>query len=494
MAKKPTQQETAEAPQTPREYTDKDKSRARQWFRKADDLRQRRDYDYAIECYITGLEFWPDAVEDAHKPLRSLALQRQQSGGRKPGTMEKLKKSTSGKDPLKAMLNAEYLLAKDPTNATYLDALLKNAALLDLGDTLKWIAPLVFESLRKDKKPNMARFKTFRQVLVEAGERAENRGDEPFAAWCYEQAVNSLDYLVVRNPSDMALKDEQRDLAGRLTIARGKYEDADSFRDSLRDADKQKLLHDGERAKQGEQTLEALIAARKAEYEANPTVPGKINAYVDALLKPERTKEENLAIELLMKAYRESDNYSFKVRADDIRLRQLHRRTRRLLKQAQTTGSESDKQQYRLAAMEQRQTELDIYRERVQKYPTDLRMKYKLGSALFRAGEYDEAIPLLQEAQADPRSRTRAQIMIGRAFHEKGEYAEAIAVLEEAYANHDAPQDELGREMLYWIGRSQEAAGDVEKAREAYGKLLRLDYNYAKGEARKRYEALKNAV
>jgi tetratricopeptide (TPR) repeat protein len=472
-------------------FSEKDKSRARQWFAKAQDLRERRDYDYAIECYINGLNFWTEAVEEGLMPLWSLAVQRHQAGGKKPGMMESLKYSMTGKDPKKCLLNAEHLMAKDPTNNSYLDGVLKNANRADLPKTLKWIAPRVFESMRKDKKPNIGRFKSFRQVLVEAGDRADQRGDPQFAAWCYEQAVNAIDYLVARNPTDMALKDDQRDLSGKLTIARGKYADADSFRDSLQDAGKQKLLHDAERAKQSEQTLEALIAAERAEYEANPTVPGKIYAYVGALLKPERRKEELIAIDVLVKAYESSRNYSFKERADDIRLRQLRRQTRRWRERARKTGSEEDQQQYRLAEMEERQTEVEIYRERVQRYPTNLRLKYFLGRTLFRSQQYDEAIPLLQEAQGDPRSRVQCQLMIGRAFFEKGSYSQAADALREAFEQYDVVGDETSKQMMYWLGQAYEAGGKVDEAKAIYGKLLRLDYNYADGDARQRHESLK---
>lgn len=489
----PEDKETAELGRDgPPEFSEKDKSRARKWFAKAQDLRERRDYDYAIESYLNGLDFWTDAVEEGHMPLWSLAIQRQQAGGKKPGMMDGLKKPMTGKDPKKCLLNAEHLLAKDPTNAGYLDGVLKNANRADLPETLKWIAPKVLDSLRKEKKPNAGRFKSFRQVMVEAGERADQRGDPQLAAWCFEQAVNAVDLLVARNPTDMALRDEQRDLSGKLTIARGKYGDADSFRDSLQDADKQKLLHDGERAKQGEQTLEALIAAEREEYEANPTVPGKINAYVNALLKPERKKEEQVAIEVLMTAYQELVNYSFKQRADDVRLRQLHRRTRRWKEKAEQSGADDDRQQYRLARMEEQQTELEIYRERVEKYPTDLRLKFRLGRALFAVQEYDEAIPLLQEASADPRSRVSCRVLIGRSFFEKGSFSQAAEVLTEALEHYELSGDELSKNMLYWIGRAHEGDGKVEEALAAYGKLLRQDYNYANGDARRRHENLKS--
>jgi hypothetical protein len=491
MAKNAAPKETQAGSDEPPVFSEKDKSRARQWFKKAQDLRERRDYDYAIESYIQGLDFWTDAVEEGHMPLWSLAVQRQQVGGKKPGTMERLKYSMTGKDAKKSLLNAEHLLAKDPSNGGYLDGVLRNASRANLPETLKWIAPKVLDSMRKEKKPNPSRFKTFRQTLVEAADRADEHGDPQLAAWCYEQAVNAVDYLVARNPTDMTLKDEQRDLSGKLTIARGKYDDADSFRDSLQDAGKQKLLHDAERAKQGEDTLEALIEAERQEYEAQPTVAGKINAYVNALLKPERKREELIAIEVLTKAYDQLSNYSFKERADDIRLRQLRRTTRRLQERAERTGSDDDRQQFRLATMEEHQTRLAIFRERVQKYPTNLKLKFQLGRALFHSKEYDEAIPLLQEATGDPASRIRSQLMIGRAFFENASFTQAAEVLGEALENYEVSGDNTSKEMLYWIGRANEADGNAEAALATFGKLLRQDYNYAGGDARKRHEELK---
>ena len=475
----------------PREFSEKDKSKARSWFKKAGEEREKRNYDYAIESYIRGLEFWPEAVDEGHKPLWALAIQRLQAGGKKPGMMGSLKLSMTGKDPIISLLNAEQLLAKDPTNVSYLDGVMKNAARAELPETLMWITPHVFDSMRKDKKPNIGRFKTFRQVMVDAGAQASEADNHPVATWCFEQAVNALDYLIARDPSNMALKDEQRDLSGKLTIAKGKYDDAGSFRESLRDADKQKLLHDAERAKQGEQTLEALIEAERQEYEANPTVSGKINAYVDALLKPERKKEDLAAMKVLLKAYKELDNYSFKQRADDVKLRLLRRRTRAWKAKATKTGTDEDKQQARLAAMEERQSELDVFRERVRKYPTDLRLRYRLGRALFQMGLHEEAIPMLQEATADPRSRTQCQLMIGRSFFARESYGQAAEVLTEALNDYDRSGDDTSKEMMYWIGRALEANGQREEARAAYGKLLRLDYNYAQGDARKRHDSLK---
>lgn len=347
----------------------------------------------------------------------------------------------------------------------------------------------MYDSLRRDKKPNRGRFKAFREVMVEAAGRAEGWSDNALETWFLEQAVQSLEYLISRNPSDEELKNEQRDLAGKLTIARGKYEQAEDFRESLHEAEKQKLLHDADRVRQSEHTLDNLIAAVRQEWEAAPTNVGKLNALVDALLKDESKAREDEAVGILLDIHEKTRNYSLKVRADDIRLRQLARQARGLVAKARQTGVAEDQQQARLSLLEHQQTAIDVYRERVAKYPTDLRMKYRLGTALFETGQYDEAIPLLQAAVSDPRSRVHCQMLIGRAFLEKGAAAQAVEVLREALSHEDMTED-IGKPLLYWMGRAHEAAGQVEEAKAAYGKLLRQDYNYLDGDARKRLEAL----
>lgn len=479
-----------EPPTAPAGASEGDKKKARAWFKKAEDCRERREYDYAIECYIQGLGLWPDAVEEGHMPLRAVSIQRQQTGGKKPGMFESMKTSVTGKDTTKAMLNAEQLLAKDPANASFVDALLKNANKAGYNEVVKWAAPLAFDSMKRDKKPDKGRFKNFRSVLVETSERASAQGDVPLSVWLLEQALNSLEYMLARMPGDEDLRIEQREMAGRLAIEKGKYETADDFRDSIRDADQQKHLHDAERLRQSDETYDSLLTAVRKAYEEEPVASHRINSYVDALLKREEKEYEDQAIAVLLKAAEDTRSYNYKQRADDIRLRQLSRQTRQLIEKARQSGSEEDKQQARLARAEQAQAEMEIYQERVAKYPTDLRLKFKLGVTFFNAGRYDDAIPVLQVAQNEPRSRTRSQMLIGRAFLEKGSPAQAVEVLKDLLDGAELTDDVL-KEATYWLGRALEADGRGEDAKAAYGKLLRQDYNYAGGDARRRMEALK---
>ena len=329
--------------------------------------------------------------------------------------------------------------------------------------------------------------------MAEAADQASAAGAGPIATHLLEQAVNSVDFLVARGGTDDALRDEQRDLSGRLTIVKGKYSDSESFRDSIQDSDSQKRLHDAERSKQGVETQRALLDAARQEFAEHPDDTRVLNKFVDALVRTEAREYEDEAVQVLEAAYQRDRNYAHKSRADDIRLRQLQRQVRQARAAAQQSGSDDDKQQARLSAKELIQLEGDVYRERVKQYPTDLRMKYRLGRALFAAHEFDEAIPVLQQAQGDPRSRLQARVLMGRAFFENGSFGQAREVLRETLDEHETPADDTGKELLFWLARACEENQEHEAASDYYGKLLRLDYNYANGEARQRLERLKQS-
>ncbi len=55
-------------------FSETEKEKARLWFQKGQSLAAQRNYDYAIATYLSGLEIWPDAVEEGHKPCRAAAL------------------------------------------------------------------------------------------------------------------------------------------------------------------------------------------------------------------------------------------------------------------------------------------------------------------------------------------------------------------------------------------------------------------------------------
>ncbi len=463
------------------QFSDKDITTARKWFKQAAKLTKDRNYDYAIECFLTGLKFWPEAVEEGHQPLRAAAYARWETGGKKPGTLEAMKHSMSGRDAVQALLNAEWLWARDPNSLSYMEGMVKSAAKAKCEQTLLFIGPIYFEAAKNAKKLSKDPFLLLRKSYAETGERCERRGDLKRATQLFEGALTVLQVLRTLARTSMEFDRELTDLATRVTIIKGKYDSAEDFRTSVKDSDAQKDIHDRERMVIDEKRLDELIAQARKDWKANPQVTAKLVNLVDLLCRHEINEREAEAVRLLDQQYSSTNNYSYKSRADDIRMKQLRREVR------QTTAG-GNKDAGRQAQREQLKFELGIFKERVDQYPTDNRLKFEYGRRLFRARKLDQAIPMLQEARNDPKNRTVCMLLIGRCFFEKGFASQAIASFNQAIEEHELIGDDLGKELHYWLGRACESAGKQEEAERAYGQVIQWDYNYK--DVRGRLEAL----
>lgn len=480
MSTKPDKSNDKEPSAKP-EFGPKEIDRARECFEKAQDLAEKKNYDYAIEWYINGLEQWPEAVEEGHKPCRAAALFR---GPKKVSFMNTMKYKTTGKDAKKAMLNAEMLLSKDPRSISFMEAMFKNAAKAGYDATAMWIGEMLGEAAAREEKPNPARFAAMREIYEKIGDRAEET-DLPLAIDALGRAVEALSRLFALKPRDLDISTDLRDVAGKLTILKGRYSSADSFTESIDDKEAQRDLHDKERVVQSEDRMDELISQAQSRYEANPTDRAAITELVDLLCRREQYEEETKAIGILVKAFRETNEYRFKMRADDIRMKQLGRKAREIV------GS-GDRAEAKRHWLEQLKFELAVFRDRVKQYPTDMRIRFEYGRRLFDARRYDDAIPILQEARNEPKTRHHCILYIGRCFFQKGFFAQAANVFREAIDSYEMPDDRLGKELHFWWGRSFEEDGRVEEALKVYGQLIEWDYNYRQGDVRKRLERLKN--
>jgi len=364
-----------------------------------------------------------------------------------------------------------------------MEAMFKNAARAKFEQTVMWIGEILADAADREEKPGLDRFATMRKVYEEMGDRHRNT-DPAMAIAAYDRAVRALSRMSSLKPQDMNISTDLRDVAGKLTILKGKYDTADSFRDSQHDSDAQRELHDKDRAFQSDERVEELIAAAEKRLEEDPTDRNRINDLVNLLCRRENEKDEVRAIGMLVKAYKSSNDYRFKMRADDIRMAQLRRVARQ-------TAASGDRHAVQHHLREQLRFELSVFKERAQQYPTDLRVRYQYGLRLFRAGRPDEAIPVLQEARNDPKIRSSCNLCIGRCFFEKGYHTQAIETFREAIRTHEHHDDDLGKDLNYRLGRAYEAAGQKEEALKIYGQIIQWDYNYRSGEVRKRIDDLK---
>ncbi len=463
--------------------TDEDRAKANKWFARARELGEKRQFDYAIEYYVNGLEFWPDAVEEALKPLHGCAVARRQTGGKKPGLTDTLKRSVNDKDPKQAFLNSLWLFGRDPDNTSYVEALAKNSSRLRAEDAARWSAGVLHKTLESNAKTSAKQFQSLVQLYEELGDRAATRAEHAFGVAVFTSGVEVINLWRRRIPKDSTVENALKGLSTKLTILKGKYSDGGSYRDSIVDAEEAADLHDQQRSVTSDDRMDELIVKAEAEFNQNPENAAVIKQFIDMLCRREREDEEMKAIGVLVAEYKRSDEYRWKQLADDIRMKQLGRAVR----DAQKSG-EADA--VKKARIEQLRFELSVFKDRVERYPTDNRMRFELGVRRFHAGQFDEAIPLLQSARNDPKNRAAADTFLGRCFFRKGYFVQAINSLKDAAQEYEITDDDLAKTMQYWLGRAQEAASKYDDARATYGAILRQDYNYS--DVRARLDALTN--
>lgn len=451
-------------------------AKARKWFTRAREWAEKRQWDGALEYYVNGLELWPDAVEEALKPLHGCSVARRHGGGAKPGFTETLKRSTTDKNALQAFVNSLWLFGHDPDNLSYLEGIVKNAARLGAADAALWSGGVLFKALENNPKVSIKQFQLLTQHMEEMGDRAANWGDSTLALAFFNLGIDTYNIWRRRHPRDQSVENSLRNLSTKLTILKGKYKDG-SYRDSIVDIEKAEELHDLDRSQQTDERLNELIEKARLSYEQTRTDPSAIKDYVDILRRRERTDEETVAIGVLVEAFKNSGEYRWKQMADDIRMKQLNREGRRIAKSG-------DREAHTEHRVKQLRFELNVFRERVARYPTDNRMKFELAKRLFQAGRYDEAIPLFQAARIDPKNRAECGLYLGRCFFKKTYYSQAVDMLREARDAYEFSDDDLAKEMAYYLGRAYEATGETESARKVYGQILQVDYNYRDVRAR----------
>ncbi|MCG3131323.1 MAG: hypothetical protein FLDDKLPJ_02113 [Phycisphaerae bacterium] len=463
--------------------SDLDKAKAAKWFERAFEFGNRdKKYDSAIEYYVQGINFWPDAVEQGLKPLHACALAFRQSGGKKPGLKDTMKRSMTAKDPKEALINSLWLFGHEYDNLSYVEGVLKNADRLHAEECLMWAAGIYRKLLDDEKKPSTKRYMLLKETLEGAADRAVARGEIPAAIAALEVGVQALSALAHRQSGkDRELDNALRDLTTKLTIVRGRYQEADSFRESIRDESVAKELHDRERLVQAEGRVDELIASAQKAYDAAPDDVGKLTLLIDLLCRRERFEEECKAIGVLVNHFKRTGKYHAKQKADEIRMKQLRRDVR-------AAREKGDAEALREAQVNQIKFELAVYKDRMEQYPTDLRIKFEYAQRLFQGGRYDEAIPLLQAARSDPKSRAQCSLYLGRCFYKKGFFPQAVSTLSAALAEREMQDDDTAKEIAYYLGRAQESGGQVADARKTYGRLLELDYNYR--DVRQRLESL----
>ncbi|XAL98513.1 hypothetical protein OT109_13100 [Phycisphaeraceae bacterium D3-23] len=459
---------------------------ARTFFDHAETTADTKNYDYSIEMYIGGLRHDPDNLT-RHEELHEIAKRRKVNGG-KPKKPNKIGPYTVDK-----MLQHEMAWALDPLNVKHMvkamgyavDADQEEGEEANLAEIAYWIGSLTIEY---NANPNTKPDRGVYLKLIDLFERIQR----------YDKAVEACKRALHMKEDD-TLRTRLRDLEAELYNQTS--QESEGSKGMIKDAEEQQRIQDqldttGSHAEQ-------LIAATRAEYEEEPEDTDRMQKYVDALLRPQDNARDKVASEVLLKAYEQTNQYRYKLKAGDVKIRTYNRVLRGLAEKVKA-GNEEAKPKYQELLKRRLVFEHQEFTERVKHYPTDLKLKFELGKRQFQGGQFDDAIGSFQQSKAEPKSRGYSHLYLGKCYIHKGWLDEAIDTLSQGIEQHPADDDTLGKELRYdkmvihldiAAAEGGEKDAKLEHAKQAQAlasHLLQTDINYR--DIRDRMNAIKETI
>ena len=367
------------------------------------------------------------------------------------------------KEPKHAVEMIEKVLEDEPYNKQ------ANLALKEAAVAAGWPEIGVF-ALRTllEEHPRDAK------ILHELGRLYHDLGDS-------DQEVEIYNRITETNPLDADALRLAKDASARASMKSGGWTEAQSYRDLITDKEAAISLEQQSRMKLTGESLDQQIAETYAAHQGQPE-------NVDLARRLAALSEQNEDIESAIAWYQYAADLTKGAdtglvrRVSDLKIKRLEREITENEEFLATHSS--DHELYKSKAEElktakQKHAEILIAdaRERVERNPTDLHLRFELGEQLVNAGHFREALPELQRARQNPNARLKAMNMLGRCYTELGMLDLAMKQLEEA-SKEILSMDTMKKEIVYNLGLVYERMGDREKSLSCMKQIYEADYGY----------------
>jgi tetratricopeptide (TPR) repeat protein len=444
---------------------------ARLLFVKGSEAAQRDNTDYAISLFNQVLEKEP-AFYDCRKALREAQFKKAGSGG--AGFFKKMMsgagsspqiakaKLVLGKNPGEAMAIAESVLNGDPNNSSAHRIIVDAAQALELPHT----AVLSYETLAKNSPKDRNLAIEFAQALAAAGDVSEgenNRGEK------------ILMDLLRDNPSDGELNTALKNLSARKTMDQGGYSALEkgegSFRDILKNKAEAVSLEQQNRVVKNEDVTENLIAEYEARLRTEPNNL-KLTRQLADLYRDK--KDFDKALELLARV--KNSEMGNDPSLETAIMNTMVKRFDHQIATVNPFAADHADQVARLQA-EKLNFQTTECQKRVEKYPTDLAIRYEMGVLYFQAGKINEAMQEFQKARSNPHKRIAAMGYLAQCYGRKKMFDMAARTLQEVIKEKPTFDDEK-KELVYNLGTMLESMGKKEEAIEQFKIIYDMDMSY----------------
>ncbi|MBI1917838.1 MAG: hypothetical protein HYS12_24350 [Planctomycetes bacterium] len=458
-------------------------------FERANQVIAKGDFDYGIRLLLSCCKLDPANLVYRQSLRRTQKLKHKNNlRGHwlawltNTPAKARIKKAMVRRDYLAVLDLGERVLTRNPWDVGTQRAMAEAAEVLGLLDLAVWNLEQARHKAPRDNRVNRALARLY-----------ERRGN-------FAQAIALWELVRTANPSDLEAASKAKDLAASDTIARGHYEAAvgglsgkhlkvpagqeevEGPRSSpiakqawTAEAEPEKApLPDD--ASPAERRAARDAVAIQARIDADPTNPGP---YLELAAMYRRAGLLDRARSALFRGLEKTGN-DFELASElaDLEIEPF-RQNLVLTEERLAENPDDELRRIRIRLLKEINTrELDLFRQRADRYPADLSFRFEMGVRLLRAGQIDEAIKELQAARADPRLHWRCQLYLGHSFKSRNNWRLARRNFEDALSSTPANEDQARKELFFQLAQGCAEAGDLPDAINFGNELANLDFSY----------------
>lgn len=443
-------------------------------FERAQQVTAKGDFDYGIQLLLTCCKLDP-ANLTYRKYLRQVEKSKYKNnmhGSRlalltNSAAKAKLQAAKHSRDYLKVLELGEDILTRNPWDTGAQSNMAEAADALGLLDVGVWLLEQARQKDPKDVNVNRSLARLY-----------EKRGN-------FKQAIQLWELVRQLMPTDLEAQHKAKDLAACDTIARGQYEQAVGIEPAGKPKSNPDLTSTREYIAKTSpppgrgpaDRLSREVEPLRAKIQADPT---NVTPHLHLAGAYRRADQHDQARAVLQEALAATGNhFDVAVELADLEIETFRRNlaiTDEKLKRE--PGNEEMQQLRRDLSKEIDSRELELYRKKADRYPSEKSLRFELGVRLLRVGQLDESIREFQALRTDARYQWRVLMYLGYCFKNRNNWRLAQRNFEDALKAMPEAEAEPRKQVLLQLAVGAAGAGDLAAAVDVGHELANLDFGY----------------
>jgi tetratricopeptide (TPR) repeat protein len=440
-------------------------------FERANQVIATGNHDYGIQLLMTCCKLDPGNLvyRQALRQTEKAKYKNNMRGSRfaaltSTTAKHRIKSALKAGQYFKALEYGEDVLARNPWDVPTQMLMAEAAEGLGLLDLAVW----TLEQARQKNVQDLALNRALARVY-------EKRGN-------FTQAIALWELIRKVDPNDDEAQHKAKDLAATDTIARGRYAEVVTNAARAQAAGEEA----GEADEADEDTALPPPFLDRVTREANPLLerikanPTDAALFLQLAAVYRRADQHDKAREVLQQGVAAcGNNFEMSLELAELDLEPFRRNLTLTEDKLKTDPNNEELRKIRVRLLKEINTrELDLYRQKSERYPTEMTHRFELGVRLLRAGQTDEAIRELQMTRADPRHHWRSLLYLGYCFKARNNWRLAQRNFEDALQNVPPGEEAIKKELLFQLAQGAADAGDLARAVELGYELANLDFGY----------------